>query len=367
MKNFLKSNTFLGIISVIIAISLWIYVAYVANPEYEKWINDVVVEPVGSTSQLEDGVLTIVSQEHTDLLKNGYKVSVKVRGKRNVVSSLENDDIKCKVDLSSVTDPDKKYDLTLKTECEIGGVEIVAVSKGEMIKDLRVDKIETKEFEIDFRIIGKLPLPGYELEKPIKLNPTYVSVTGPKSKLSNIESAVATLDCSTLSYEDTNRNIEVKLMDISGAEIDSNKFSSISSKTTQVSFKLYTEKEVVIKLVPRYEKDIKTNSSGDDVALYIYDADNDKKHRSLDIKVKLRGTKELIDKYSEEPQKVYTEPIDISEITRDGVLELTYKADTLGESGIDFVEGEIPVVHILAEIINEEEALKMHIPQLEDD
>ena len=358
MKNFIRSNTFLGIISVIIAISLWIYVAYVANPEYERWIEGVIVEPQKVDRQFDEGVLKIVSSDHMDLLKKSYKIDVKVRGKRNVVSSLGSDDIICTVDFSPVTDPGKTYDILLNPKCEKGNVEIVSVSGGEFITGLRVDKIETKELEIDFRIIGTIPYKGYEIEKPVKLNPSFISVTGPQSELSNIASAVAVLDCSTLSYEDTSRSIEIKLLDSSGDKFDDDKLNSISSKTTQVNFKLVTEKEVTISLVPRYEDDTKTNSAGDDVALYIYDVEKDKKSHSLNVKVKLRGTKELTDKYSEEVQKVYTEPIDISDITEDGVLELTYKADSLGESGIDFADGEIPEVHIMAEIVDEEEALR---------
>ena len=94
MKEFYKSNTFLAVVSVIIAVVIWIYVVYEVNPMYETWITDVPVKCANVSDLFEEGSL-VITGENESLLKNGVTMSIRVKGKRSVVSSIKQKNFSC--------------------------------------------------------------------------------------------------------------------------------------------------------------------------------------------------------------------------------------------------------------------------------
>lgn len=158
MKKFLNSNTFYAIISVIIAILLWVYVVYDVSPSYEMWIEDVNIKCINKSTLFDDGSIAI-SGDNDKFLNGGETIDIKIKGKRNLVSSVDKDDIICTLDMITVTGGGS-YSLKPDIEIKTSGVEIVSTSKSNIKFD--VENINQHDIEVEIKTKGKLQK-GYEM------------------------------------------------------------------------------------------------------------------------------------------------------------------------------------------------------------
>ena len=345
MKKFIKSNTFYGIVSVIIAILLWIYAVYEVNPQYEMWIRNVPVSVLNVDSAFTNGNLEVVG-ENRDILEKSYKVDVKVKGKRNVVSSLEKKDIICTLDAKDIRGAGE---YTIKTGYEVSKENVDVIKITPSVIKLSVEKTESKMLNIEIKTSGKLP-EGFELENVSSKES--VKVTGALSKIDNVSSAAVTLDCSSLSKSDTEKTLPVELFDENGNVCDSSGLTK-TLDSVKVTFDLVTEREVKLVLYPHYKENNTVNRSGKNVKLSVNSPDANE-DGGIEMKVKLRGTDKAISQYESGKTPVYTEEIDVSEIYYTSVLTTKYSAAPLGKR-VHFVE--VPEVEILAEVVDYEISL----------
>ena len=57
MNRILKSDYFLMVISVLIAVFIWIYVVYEKNPMHEVWIRDLPINFINQAEDFKNGKL----------------------------------------------------------------------------------------------------------------------------------------------------------------------------------------------------------------------------------------------------------------------------------------------------------------------
>lgn len=338
MKDFLKSNTFYMIISIVIAILLWIYVVYDVRPTYEMTVEDVPVSCINASELFSSGSIAIVG-ENENLLTEGVYVDVKIKGKRSAVSAVRPGDINCTLDLITVN---KAGSYSIKPSLDISrnGVDIVYSSPGNI--KFKVESIEQKDIDIELKTTGSLPKDYEIIDRECKN--TSVKITGPKSAISKVSSARVLFDYSSLDVNDTEKSLEIMFFDADNKLVDVSDISK-SVGYAKVSFSLRTTKEVTVKLVPRYLDDVRKNYAGNSVSLAATQkgvAYED----GVELKVKLKGTAAALEKYVDSVCTVYTEPIDVKNIYSDQNFEKIEAAPLTGD--IEYVQ--TPVVGVRATV-----------------
>jgi len=336
MRSFMRSNTFHLILSVVIAILLWMYVTYEVNPIYETVVKGVQVTCANKSDLFSDGSLEIVG-ENKKLLNGGVTVDIRIRGKRNAVSSTGAEDITCTLDMITVNKAGS-YNIKPNVEIDKNGIEIVSITPRNI--KFTVESIGQKNVNVVLETKGSLEH-GYVMEK---LEPAInsVKVTGPDSIIKRIDHAEILLDYSTLEMTDSEKSLELVFKNEYDEVMDSSKFSK-SFEYAKVSFEIYTTRDVVLILMPKYKDEKKENAAGNtvlmsamgDVAMLTDDG-------GVRINAKLKGTAKALESYLNSARTVYTEPIDIADISSETILEDIAAAPLT--NSIDYVE--IPTIDV---------------------
>ncbi len=337
MKDIYRSNTFLAIVSVVIAVVMWIYVAYEVNPMYETWIENIPVECINTSELFDDGSL-VITGDNAELLNGGLTISVKIKGKRNIVSSAKRANFSCSLDMITVNQ-NGTFNLKPNIESDISGIEILKSTPANF--KIKAESIEQKDIELSVKSVGELP-DGYTIDDVHSSNQT-VKVTGAPSVIGKIKKAETQLDYGSLDVNASEKVCKIYFYDADGVQIDSSKFKK-TIEYAKISYNLYTEKELTLVLMPKYKNEVNVNNLGKTVKLSLEGDGTPTKDGGLEIKVKLRGTSAALSKYQDGKKIVYTEDINISGIYADTVLR-DIKAAELANS-VSYVNA--PVVSVKA-------------------
>ncbi len=206
MKPFYKTDWFLRIISLVIAIILWIYISYEQKPQYETWIRGVDVVQTNLSQDFENGKLVIM-EGATD------KVDVKVRGDRKDVSAVNQNNIVAIIDMLGVKS-EGVYSLPISITVPMDGIEIVQKSPSHAT--IKVDKIVTVEKRITVDTKGT-PAQGLVMGDMV-IEPESVKLTGPESVINTVSSARVTVDLAQAS-QNPESLFKIKLYDVNDNEI----------------------------------------------------------------------------------------------------------------------------------------------------
>ena len=95
MKKLLANDTFLKVLSLVLAISLWVFVLYTERPTTNKEFKGIPVTFEGEGA-LEDNGLVIY--EHEPL-----EVDVTLNGARTQIARVDNEDITATVSVANIT------------------------------------------------------------------------------------------------------------------------------------------------------------------------------------------------------------------------------------------------------------------------
>ncbi|MEA1939255.1 MAG: CdaR family protein, partial [Candidatus Caldatribacteriota bacterium] len=227
LKKWLLRNIDIKLLSLFLAIIIWVYVASGENPIIDTFI-DV---PVTINNLKEDLVIK-------ELPEN---ISVGIKGPKDLLSSLSANQITGVIDLSDIK------------ESGIYTLEIVASApkKAEIIRvipseiKVEAEKVLTKEIEIEYSLIG-IPEDGYSLTDKPKLDPSLAKVTGAQSKLETIKQLICTIDISGIK-KDFNKKIKIKALNADGNEIKELKIEPELIEVLVSVSRGYPEKVLLIK------------------------------------------------------------------------------------------------------------------------
>ena len=199
IRKWLLKNIDIKLLSLFLAVILWVYVASGENPIIENYI-DVSL----GVSNLKDNLVIKEIPEN---------ISIGIKGSKNMLSNLSSDKITGIINLSEINESGI-YKIKVETDAP-QRVEIIKVIPSEI--KVEVEKISTKTMEIAYSLIG-VPEKGYSLAGAPEFKNSKIKATGAQSKLDLIKQIVCPIDISGIS-EDTVLKIKVKPVDVNDDEI----------------------------------------------------------------------------------------------------------------------------------------------------
>ena len=210
------------LLSVTIALTLWLYVISVERTETVQNFRNVPVILDGE-SVLEDRGLKIVSD--TDLT-----VDLELTGNRSELNKLRSSDIVVIVDLTRIYEAGEKeleYSVTLPGTIEV-------VSREPQTINIEVARWVTQEVPVQLEQVGSLPDNYIVDQQNVTLDRQFITLSGPQSVVENIAMAKVTVDM-TGRTESVEERVSVTLCDENSVPLD---VSSVTVDTDKVLVKI---------------------------------------------------------------------------------------------------------------------------------
>jgi len=306
-KNWFLKNIDIKLLSLFLAIIIWLYIAGGENPMVENFI-DI------SLTQTNLGEDLVIKEFPTN-------VSVGIRGPKNIINNISSHQINGIVNFSEIS---KEGLYKLKVEVTPPKkTQITRIIPSEI--KVEVEKVLTKEVEVEYSLIG-VPGKGYSLTDEPHFNPSKVKIIGAQSVLENIKQIICAIDISGIK-EDLSRKIKVKAVDVNGNEV---KEVKIEPDIVEVSISLtrgYPEKQLTVK-----PKIIGKPAPGYYISEILSNPDE----------IKIFGNYSKISNI----EFLETIPIDVSGITK----TLSVKVPPALEEGLNIVEGEVELIEVAIQV-----------------
>lgn len=184
VRHLIDNNTFVFIISLVIAFFVWVAVAMYKSPQESYTIYNVPISI--------DTENSIVSQKgYINFWQSDDKIDVTVTGPRYLITSLTPDDLLVSANLNTV-DSAGISELTLKVTLKENSQDISITSMSKTAIEVYFDAELEKEFtiQLDQEIIPDHVADGYELAGA-ELTVTTVRLKGPETEINKIENVIA--------------------------------------------------------------------------------------------------------------------------------------------------------------------------------
>ena len=307
LKNWFLKNIDIKLLSIFLAIILWLYIAGGENPMVENFIDISLTQ----TNLGED----LVIKEFP------ANVSVGIRGPKNIINNISSHQINGIVNFSEIS---KEGLYKLKVEVTPPKkTQITRIIPSEI--KVEVEKVLTKEVEVEYSLIG-VPEKGHSLTDEPQFNPSKVEIISAQSVLENIKQIICAIDISGIK-EDLSKKINVKAVDVNGNEV---KEVKIEPDIVEVSISLtrgYPEKQLTVK-----PKIIGKPAPGYYISEILSNPDE----------IKIFGNYSKISNI----EFLETIPIDVSGITK----TLSVKVPPALEEGLNIVEGEVELIEVTIQV-----------------
>jgi len=230
-SKFLTNNLSLKIISVVVAIILWLYAVSELNPEVTKNITDIKVEVI-NMDVLNEKQLTLV-EDPVD------SITIRIRGLANDIRKVNTSDIKAVLDLSEID-----WTGTQLVELQVEGLlpREVKLDKVPEIS-LTINKIATKVIPVVVDVTGDGEEGYYVHEATVE--PKNITIYGPESLVDNVVQGVVQVkldkDESTIK-----QSLPIKLVDAAGRTVESD-YLNLRQEFAMVSIPIYPIKSINVK------------------------------------------------------------------------------------------------------------------------
>ncbi|MCL5057030.1 MAG: CdaR family protein [Actinobacteria bacterium] len=167
-------NMSLRILSVLLALLLWLYVTNEQNPVHSQIL---------SVNLSQRGL----SQNMSVVGNIPRSVSIRVQGTRGQISSLTTDDFEAVLDLSGLEEGDRLVQVKVNSPA---GIQIVQVNPGKV--PVTLEGIVEQQVQVTASLKGA-PVRGFYVLNPV-VAPQTVTVRGPRSKVSAITQLGVTVE-----------------------------------------------------------------------------------------------------------------------------------------------------------------------------
>lgn len=235
MKEKLTRNIGLKILSLLIAIIVWIVIVNVDDPVISKDFEDIPVTTINESAiKTINKVFTIVE---------GDKVTINVKGKRSLVEDIKESDLSAIADLSLLSPMNVADIVPYVSKYQ----DDLVLSLGNTNNKLKVslEPLVTRDCQIYFNEEGEVAQNYYIGERTA--SPNMISVSGAESVVSSIDRVVVDVDVSGRMSSFEVKAIP-KVYDKNGDLIDPSELEFTSYETpideVTVSFQLFRTKEV---------------------------------------------------------------------------------------------------------------------------
>lgn len=186
IKDFLQKDIVVKIISVLIAILIWFIVLDQDNPFEERTIS---VPLASNIEVLENKDLQIVG---TTL---PVSVDVKIKGRRQRIQKVTQNDFKASIDLSEVTESGLKT-IKIQTPEYVGETDIIITGISPSTVRLRFEKVIGRQFPVSVEFYGSLP-EGYQVVN-VQVDPSNVILEEKEGVMARIKKVAATVNLESL-------------------------------------------------------------------------------------------------------------------------------------------------------------------------
>ncbi|MGI6084539.1 MAG: YbbR-like domain-containing protein [Acetivibrionales bacterium] len=195
INSLFEKDLVVKIVSILTAILIWFVVLDTENPFEERTI---AVPLTSNVDVLQNNNFQIVG---TPL--PAY-VDVKIKGRRQKISSVTANDFKVDIDLSGVTVPGYKR-ININAPEYLGDQDIIMMGINPSSVTLNFERVVGKQYPVEIEFIGSLPS-GYELVN-LKVEPNNVILEEKESSMSMVSKVVAYVN---LDEADDNKEIVMR-------------------------------------------------------------------------------------------------------------------------------------------------------------
>lgn len=243
MKNsILKSlanNIGFKILAVIFAFALWLVVYNTEDPTKTKTFSTTVT--------VENASVVTDLDKCYEVVDGSNYVSFSVTAKRSTLDKLEDGDFTAVADMTNLVVSEDGTSATVRIDISTSNRYANSVKFNGSTKYMNVslEDLQSKQFVVSADTVGSVA-EGYALGSVSISNPNVLKVSGPESIVSQISSAVATIDIEGMSMNITDNVVPV-LYDADGNEVPTTKLT-LSNSTVSISAEILNTKTVDVVL-----------------------------------------------------------------------------------------------------------------------
>lgn len=216
MSEFKNSKTFRIIISILVAVVMWLYVDNIDTTPVEQRVNDVPIRFIGAEDVLMERGLMMASSSVTS-------VDLVLSGSRNIMTKLNTEEIYVSVDLTSITAPEE-YSLTYEivfpdTFSQNNGIELTSASTYRVT--VEIVELYSKSVMVRGTTTGSTA-DGYMVGE-MSFDTDTILVSGEQLAVSNISHALVTVNLDGAT-ENIITSVDFQLIDFNGNVVDKEQF-----------------------------------------------------------------------------------------------------------------------------------------------
>lgn len=235
MREKIVKNLGMKLLSLAIAIIVWIVIVNIDNPTVTKLFRDIPVEIINEN--------VVKSKEKVYSVVEGSTVDILVKGRKSVLDYIKASDLRAVADLRNLTFTNAVPILPSCTksnavECSLGDIKTLKIS---------LEDMSTKQFKVT-PVQKGIPEDGYFIGS-MKVKPNMIQVSGAKSQIAKIDQIRVDADVSN-AMKDFTTTGKPKAYDADGRILDISGFT-FSSKKVAVFCDILQTKQVSILLSPQ--------------------------------------------------------------------------------------------------------------------
>jgi len=234
-----RSNKIVSaLLSLAIALGLWLYVITTVSPGWEDWVYNIPVVFEGETALKERNLMLTSADDVT--------VDLKLSGNRSDIAKLDNTNITLKVDLTKVYDPGNHHlTFTYSFPSDVPSSAITVESKNPGAIPVTVERKETKEVPVNVTYIGSVPEGFLTDTENAVLDYPMINVQGPSSVIGLIHHAQIEVELNEQT-ESISESYIYTLCDEEGNPVD---VEQVTTNTAEVHLDLRIQRWEQIELV----------------------------------------------------------------------------------------------------------------------
>ena len=221
------------LLSVFLAVILWLYVRAEKDPVSDARIRNIPVQITGS-SVLSSKGLTVAGL-------SSDRVSATLQAPASVLSDISRRNITATIDVSRIDEAGEhtlSYNIVLPTNVNTDGV-VIQEKEPETIT-VTVEKLYTSTLPIEFRFEGSVAK-GYQAGTPT-IDPVNVTISGAVEQVNRVARAVVVLEAKDLKEQYTG-DLPIRLLDANGDELKDLEVE-LSSETAYIVYPIVVVKEI---------------------------------------------------------------------------------------------------------------------------
>ena len=229
MKEKITNNLSLKILSLIVAIFIWLLVINVDNPIITKTFVVTDVHLLNEAYIDADGKMCMRDEEQ-------QPIRVTIKAKRKILDDISVMDIRAVADLQQAVSLDTTP-VMVPITASVGKIPAENIQVSPQNLSLHIEDKETQEFVVTVTTNNTRPDKGYEIGNLIS-NPEKIRITGPTSLINKIDKVVASVNVNG-AVADVTQETDVTVIDKNGEEFSSQDLNYLNVSKVYVSARLW--------------------------------------------------------------------------------------------------------------------------------